>query len=88
MYEDGIVHDILCDKLSGRHYHLELHCVPCNIKVVTNIMNFSLYIRIIFVTNPILVTNCNIIISEIMVLLSQTYENVISNRLMMALQKL
>ena len=44
MYEDGIVHDILCDKLSGRHYHLELHCVPCNIKVISNIINSLLYI--------------------------------------------
>ena len=40
MYEDGIVHDILCDNLSGRHYHLELHCVPCNIKV-SLVLSFS-----------------------------------------------
>ena len=50
MYEDGIVHDILCDKLSGRHYHLELHCVPCNIKVLSNSINSSLYIRIVSVS--------------------------------------
>ena len=56
MYEDGIVHDILCDKLSGRHYHLELHCVPCNMKVLYNDINFSFYIRIIVVKNPILIT--------------------------------
>ena len=55
MYEDGIVHDILCDKLSGRHYHLELHCVPCNMKVLYNDINFSFYIRIIVVKNPILI---------------------------------
>jgi len=55
MYEDGIVHDILCDKLSGRHYHIELHCVPCNIKVLSHIINSLLYIRIVVVTNPILV---------------------------------
>ena len=59
MYEDGIVHDILCDKLSGRHYHLELHCVPCNMKVLYNDINFSFYIRIIVVKNPILITNCH-----------------------------
>ena len=55
MYEDGIVHDILCDKLSGRHYHIELHCVPCNIQVLSHIINSLLYIRIVVVTNPILV---------------------------------
>ena len=59
MYEDGIVHDILCDKLSGHHYHLELHCVPCNIKVLSNAINFLLCIRIVAVTSPILVTICH-----------------------------
>jgi len=32
MYGDGIVHDIIWDKFSGHHFHLELHCVPCNVR--------------------------------------------------------
>lgn len=36
MYRNGIVHEIVWDDTLGKAYHLELHCVPCNVESKDN----------------------------------------------------